>query len=954
MVNVEGTKSRCMRSDAGAYASYETACGTAHYHDLTCGGWMPAFVSKRTNNKGRPIRSHLEWEEMALDYAGQSLYVRPKLAKELGVSEKSIADLGVGRCDFLKAWTTPERDGSGNAIGISLRFGDGAKSMRKGSKRGLLIPEGWDQQATIYLPEGMSCTAAAITMGLGAVGRSQNRGQAEMLAELMQHYTGRIVVCGENDQKEDGSCPGIEGAEATAQQLADCLGRSVFVGYPPPGIKDIRELLASGLGTIEDSYEQKEFTTEVEPYVEPEGDVITVDAYRERLAEIVHGEQWGLVRAPTGVGKSFQTQERLRGENKGGIGTNNHINCREEEEALEDIGAVAYPELNKDTCGNIEEAGKVLATGLDVGAVLCFGNCPLAEACAYRAKLEKAQKAKHVIATHDRIRKSPRTMRGWFAIHEEYTPLRAEFDVDDVRTTRDVLRQVEKRLFAKAERGNLSAEELEFVQQALKLCDRMIDAYFGTEETIIHACDTFVEAPRFWQQRVYQACRGLKPNGAALRAIFELTQGRAKQWSVIVHKEQTKKKRTHTVKEIVVDWDLPLLDRPMLFDATGDAELISAWAGREIEDITPEGRLAFAQEVRQIPVNITRCGERRKKGWEGTSPATAIAYLRSIVEEGGYQRVGVITHSDIVENLEDHIEPQLRSRVELVGYFGRGDERASNAWIEKCDTIVILGTYRPNQMEVRRHLVRLGKLEAARVIPNWVDLKWNGKDAEGNLWQIQTKKYDHPDWHRVHQYLVRSAMLQSVGRGRPYLEEGIPCVVVSCEPLGLPIDIETKARTLTPSELKLAKLAHKVGDAELRTAEIVGSSGGSRSKVSAALKTSVHWEQAGYGSWKTKSVSCPKGKRDSSRCEAKCPDFPIRITKGKRDIPPRGTDSTPESEIHVPVELLEQFEERAAIMEFDGGLRRDEAESQAAALLGIKRRPAILAGSLVTQPMAVA
>ena len=60
------------------------------------------------------------------------------LAGDLGVSVKSINELGIGFYPAWQSWVWPERDDKGNVIGLGHRLPGGKKRMEEGSKRGLV------------------------------------------------------------------------------------------------------------------------------------------------------------------------------------------------------------------------------------------------------------------------------------------------------------------------------------------------------------------------------------------------------------------------------------------------------------------------------------------------------------------------------------------------------------------------------------------------------------------------------------------------------------------------------------------------------------------------------------------------------------------------------------------------------------------------------------------------
>ena len=182
------------------------------------------------------------------------------LAELLGVGVPSLQYLGVGWNG--SAWTIPERNAAGLIIGVSLRARNGKKWMDFDSRHGLAYHSKSLNEVTqpILIVEGMTDTATALTLGLAAVGRPNNVCGGEMLVTLLDDWRGRIIVMGENDQREpkmpegkshSESCkgcqfcwPGALGANTIAGILRKNLQRQhpiVSIRYPPHGAKDLRE-----------------------------------------------------------------------------------------------------------------------------------------------------------------------------------------------------------------------------------------------------------------------------------------------------------------------------------------------------------------------------------------------------------------------------------------------------------------------------------------------------------------------------------------------------------------------------------------------------------------------------------------------------------------------------------------------------------------------------------------
>jgi hypothetical protein len=227
-----------------------------------------------------------------------------QLADMLGVSLAALQALGVGYEPQASErdpehWLIPERDAGGKIIGLTRRYANGVKRQYPGSKRGLtfdptmplasttmpLASTMVTHKSTILVPEGASDVAAALTMGLCAVGRPNNLGGVELLRQLLRPAgemlwpvgggeekkvlaatsavaastaatsaeatvatsAATIVIMAERDQKPDGSWPGMDGAVRTAQRLADAWNEPVAYALPPDGQKDIRSWLVAQL-----------------------------------------------------------------------------------------------------------------------------------------------------------------------------------------------------------------------------------------------------------------------------------------------------------------------------------------------------------------------------------------------------------------------------------------------------------------------------------------------------------------------------------------------------------------------------------------------------------------------------------------------------------------------------------------------------------------------------------
>lgn len=180
-----------------------------------------------------------------------------RLADNLGVSRWSLVNLGFcwvpgnlirQHMDWHGngSWGIPMRNGAGVPVGIRLRTESGKKIAIRGSREGIFIPNtGYSK--TIYMVEGPTDLAAALTLGLWGIGRPTCRGGiAHTQVAINRLGIQRVINIGDNDlpKWENEKSPGIEGAKTLAQELQVPV---VSMLLPT---KDLRQFVIDG-GTLE-------------------------------------------------------------------------------------------------------------------------------------------------------------------------------------------------------------------------------------------------------------------------------------------------------------------------------------------------------------------------------------------------------------------------------------------------------------------------------------------------------------------------------------------------------------------------------------------------------------------------------------------------------------------------------------------------------------------------------
>lgn len=156
------------------------------------------------------------------------------LATSLGLSSPSLTAVGAAYAAQHSAWAFPMCDGFGNITGIRLRRDDGAKFAVRGSRQGIFIAHTLPQP-TLFVCEGPTDTAAAVEIGLFAVGRPNCCcGGSEIKTFARRNSCRRAVIIADNDR------PGLDGARKVGAEL-----KMPFAVYVPPA-KDIREFVRFG------------------------------------------------------------------------------------------------------------------------------------------------------------------------------------------------------------------------------------------------------------------------------------------------------------------------------------------------------------------------------------------------------------------------------------------------------------------------------------------------------------------------------------------------------------------------------------------------------------------------------------------------------------------------------------------------------------------------------------
>lgn len=691
---------------------------------------------------------------------------------------------------------------------------------------------------------------------------------------------------------------------------------------------------------------------------------------------------WHLDRSPTGSGKTHATITALQRASSSLTVLPTHANVTErvEEMRSQGIDAVAYPELNPDTCQNYERASRAQSLGLVAGAAVC-PSCPHKDDCTYRAAVKVAASSPHRVATHERLRRSERTADAVQVVVIDECPESVvaptlAVPVQLLAAVQTLAHGIRHYHWSQAD-----GDQRAFAGRLLDVAGAIVGTCTGITVPGRVQVDLALgngEVPKNWQRLLYDAISmigiGKDLRAEALTLVTKAAVGDLISLDIVT--DLTPNGRLHHY--VTGSWrpGLPEDAAVILLDATCGAADIEAATGTPVTDCTPDGHLRPLHAIQQLVDDISR----------GTSASTVAGVVEAFLDRHPkVQRLGIIGHQPHITALIDQGElgSAARERVVKWCYFGQGPDRASNDWHRECDHLLVLGTPRANPGDHRRWLVQHGLHEAAgRPDGDWGARHWQSITTSGAAIVVAGTGYRDPDWHRAYVAVSRATLHQAVGRGRSILPEGIAVTVVSSDPTPYPVapalDAQPAALRATvdvvrgllapdPGSLLSAiesPYREKYGSGAVPTGDIVQAvvastrtadkpAGVGRSAVEKRLRQcllagSLTQPKRGYWSLPGTPAPAPDDLVQAAPVRAAAPAILTPMTPAvvivavppepdpdavqivTPAILPAGTTDISTADPPAPPQdfdaLLELVEERAAILEYDGGHDSETAD----------------------------
>jgi len=513
--------------------------------------------------------------------------------------------------------------------------------------------------------------------------------------------------------------------------------------------------------------------------------------------------------SPTGSGKSSADIDLLAELQNSLTVLPSHRQCRQAEGDMKDAGlyAAAYIEANRDTCLNFDEFSAVADCGLSPSSAICQ-KCKHKDECEYQEAAKQAKNASHSIATQARAEHTIESMakgRGFLSIHDGIACLRPVYEAREgfvgiVAAAEEARRfksfdDSDDEFFAKLA---ITAEHLDKI---------IAEAQKTTIIPLEHTASPSVAAqPAMWKAICHCA---QEVNSAAMRMCWLATSGKLE--AVMVRVDRPRKKGGKVARKATIVGvrrvDLPPRAVSLISDGHRTTEEIAHVIGRPVESITPTGNLHRFWPTYQIPLDIG----------VGAKPEKFIPILEQVFEllPESFAGVGLIASQGHLPSIlgtakaGPTLREDLRRRIVKHSHYRSGETSGMNDWYQECQVLIAFGTPRVNPAALSTHLLRCRQYDALNIEPKWETDWWGGLTHDGRRIVVKTRGHINRDHRAAYDSMVKGELVQTIGRARWNLENGIPSIVVSAENLGYAM-IDPKILKLTKSQKSVLESAGAV------------------------------------------------------------------------------------------------------------------------------------------------
>jgi hypothetical protein len=700
----------------------------------------------------KPEERRINWEAKAKKCAAALTPLnRDWLAHHLGIPDTAFDTLPVGYLAETDSYTFPERDHEGKYCGILCRFRNKDKKTLTGSTRALTVPHGWDQlQTPVLVPEGSSDTLTLTTLGIASIGRPNSTGGINALKYFLATCAADrpVVILGERDQKPGGNWPGQDGAIATAQAVANHLGRQVMWAFPPAPFKDVRDWVRAqepDLWAIADAEMLAALGRKLLELVLPTATVVEPVIAKNTESAAPSAADGVPAALATPDPSKLCTPEQYYREHVERVAAVMHtdgrfVTCfRDQQRAAVDViiqaglrksltivpsnklaahlastlrhrglDAQPHPQITEDTCLRWNRttdmlpddlpAGPADRAGMPVASFIC-PNCPHSKAgnlCAFQEKRKEAIAADHLIITANRAATNP----GDWTSTREAVLLVEVHPIDVVRPTRGVMLGDDSD----------SSSDPAWVSRSLRVLHQAASHVFnnsvawGIEE---ESPDLSSQVPSFWRHakqlpaEINTAAQAGNPVQLVLPPRVEMTPrdcaialwSMMANWPEVEHSESTRP--NPEITRLFIAAVCGRLDN--LFSIT-DGYLAATWPLTHF----PAGAAVLDLGGLDDPCLNSATGE----NWNRISELDDTKLLGDVTQIGRrvtasssprqlagvlrpllakHKRVGLVAERGLLNAVWKQLEPADQARVGRCQWFYESDE------LKDCDVVLCLG-----------------------------------------------------------------------------------------------------------------------------------------------------------------------------------------------------------------------------------------------------------------------
>ena len=228
-ITSDGTAVQCMRVESPKPFPGES------------GGWIHKLG---TVVESKPVKREEERADKSTDWLTLVKFYQKAFTHSVALSASQLLGVSVESLKRLRtgfdgtALTFPMHDGKPQPIGIRRRFPDASKKCVEGSREGIFVPHDLNGEVPLVVTEGPTDAAAALSIGLAAVGRPSCRGGLEYVVSIAR---GRPIIL-----IPDGDAEGSPAWKATEKFIAELRVFNLTVRVVRPPLKDLRAYVNAG------------------------------------------------------------------------------------------------------------------------------------------------------------------------------------------------------------------------------------------------------------------------------------------------------------------------------------------------------------------------------------------------------------------------------------------------------------------------------------------------------------------------------------------------------------------------------------------------------------------------------------------------------------------------------------------------------------------------------------